>query len=249
MLKEIQYKDEYRPRLTNSQYKRHLMFESGRNVLVVGDLHEPFSLDAYFDFIKEVSNIYSCDEVIFIGDIIDSHYSSYHEQNPDGFSAGEELERAVSRLNKWYKEFPEATVTLGNHDNIVLRKAFSTGLSKRWIKDFNEVLEVPRWKFVENIELDKVVYTHGTGQSGENPAAIRAINYGKSHVMGHVHTSAGIRFAQQSDKTLFGMQVGCGVDESKYAFQYAKDFPKKQQLACGVVLFDGTIPMLIPFSK
>jgi hypothetical protein len=27
--------------------------------------------------------------VIFLGDIIDNHYSSYHESDPDGYSAGE----------------------------------------------------------------------------------------------------------------------------------------------------------------
>lgn len=249
MLENLEQKSEYRPRLTYNQYKRHLKFENKSNVLVVGDLHAPFDKDEYLDFCKEVYDLYSCDTVVFIGDIIDSHYSSYHDQDPDGLSAGDELTLAIKRIKRWYDAFPEAKVTLGNHDNIVLRKAFSSGLSKRWIKGFNEVLEVPNWEFVEQVEIDGVVYSHGTGQSGDNAAAVRALNKGKSHVMGHIHHSSGIKWIHQPDKIIFGMQVGCGVDVSKYAFQYAKDFPREWAISCGVVLFDGTLPIVIPYNK
>jgi hypothetical protein len=36
--------------------------------------------------------------LFFIGDIIDNHYSSYHESDPDGYSAGEELDRAIDMI-------------------------------------------------------------------------------------------------------------------------------------------------------
>ena len=72
--------------------------------------------------------------MVFIGDIIDNHYSSYHEQDPDGKSAGDELDMAIDKIKKWYKAFPEAIVIIGNHDRIVSRKVFSSGLSKKWIE-------------------------------------------------------------------------------------------------------------------
>ena len=50
-----------------------------RNVLVIGDLHEPFCLDGYLDFCIDQYYTYNCTEVVFIGDVIDNHYSSYHE--------------------------------------------------------------------------------------------------------------------------------------------------------------------------
>ena len=53
--------------------------QEGSNILVIGDLHEPFCLDAYLDFCKEQYDKFNCNEVIFIGDIIDNHFSSYHE--------------------------------------------------------------------------------------------------------------------------------------------------------------------------
>jgi hypothetical protein len=42
------------------------------------------------------------------------------------------------------------------------------------------------------------------------------------------------------------MQVGCGIDNSQYAFAYGKSFPKKPILGCGLVLDGGNIPVILP---
>ena len=57
------------------------------NILVVGDLHEPFTRKGYLEFCKSIYYKYNCNEVVFIGDIIDNHYSSFHDTDPDGRSA------------------------------------------------------------------------------------------------------------------------------------------------------------------
>ena len=59
---------------------------------------------------------YNCSQVVFIGDCIDSHFSSYHEVDPDGMGAGEELQKAKEIIAKFHDEFPNAKVCLGNHD-------------------------------------------------------------------------------------------------------------------------------------
>jgi hypothetical protein len=64
-----------------------------RNILVIGDLHEPFCLDGYLEWCKEQYKIHNCNQVIFIGDIMDNHAYSYHEPDPDGMSAGLELRK------------------------------------------------------------------------------------------------------------------------------------------------------------
>ena len=81
-----------------------------RNILVIGDLHEPFCLDEYLDWCLEQYEIYSCNQVIFIGDVIDNHYSSYHETSADGMGGSDELELSIKRIARWYKAFPKATV-------------------------------------------------------------------------------------------------------------------------------------------
>ena len=56
-----------------------------KNVLVIGDTHEPFCHPKYRDFCYEVGNKFQCAEVVHIGDEVDGHAISYHESNPDGF--------------------------------------------------------------------------------------------------------------------------------------------------------------------
>ena len=109
-------------------------------VLVIGDLHEPFCLDGYLEFCQEQYKKHDCNQVVFIGDVIDNHFSSYHETDPDGMGGGQELELAISKLSKWYKAFPVADVTIGNHDRLIMRKAMSSAIPKKWVKSFEELL-------------------------------------------------------------------------------------------------------------
>jgi metallophosphoesterase superfamily enzyme len=205
--------------------------KSGKNVLVIGDLHLPFTLEGYLEHCMETYNKYKCNEVVFIGDIIDNHASSYHETDPDGHSAGQELDMAISQIRRWYAAFPKATVTIGNHDRLIMRKAQTSGLSKRWIRDYSEVLGVPGWNFVESIEIDDVMYTHGEAGTAKS----KAIADLQSTVQGHLHTQCYVEWIVGAKFKIFGMQVGCGIDHRSYAMAYAKA-GKKPAISCGVVL-------------
>ncbi len=222
----------FRPRLFgNEKHAVKFIKRKERRILVIGDLHEPFCLDNYLDFCIETYKVYNCNQVIFIGDVIDSHFSSFHETDPDGMGAGEELEHAIKRLSRWYKAFPDADVCIGNHDRIAYRKAFTGGVPKRWMKPFSEVLEVPNWEFVESIVYDDVLYEHGEG----GQAFTKAKNNMMSSVCGHTHTEGYVRWLVGKMFKVFAMQVGCGVDSTAYATAYAKNF-KKQVIGNGVVI-------------
>jgi hypothetical protein len=221
-----------RPRLSgNKKAAFENLTKKENRVLVVGDLHEPFCLDGYLDFCLETYANFNCNKVVFIGDVIDSHFSSYHETDPDGMGGGDELALAIKRLKKWYKAFPKADITIGNHDRIVYRKGFSGGIPKRWLKPFNEVLETPKWNFVERLVIDNVQYIHGEAGT----ARTKAKNDMMSTVQGHIHTQAYTEWMVGQKFKVFGMQVGCGVDSKAYAVAYAKHF-KKQAIGCGVVI-------------
>jgi metallophosphoesterase superfamily enzyme len=213
--------------------------EVKKNVLVIGDLHEPFCLDGYLEHCLETYKKYNCNEVVFIGDIIDNHASSYHETDPDGHSAGQELKMAIQRISKWYQAFPKATVIIGNHDRLIMRKAYSSGLSRLWIKDYAEVLGTPGWNFTESIEIDDVLYIHGEGGT----ARARVRRDLQSVVQGHLHSQAYIEWCVGAKFKLFGMQVGCGIDHKSYAMAYGKEGPKPA-IACGVIL-QGEVPINI----
>jgi predicted phosphodiesterase len=222
---------DHRPRLKGNKLKafQHLTKKEKR-ILVIGDLHEPFCLKGYLQFCIETYAKWNCNQVIFIGDCIDNHYSSYHESDPNGMGAGEELKIAINRLQKWHKAFPEADVLIGNHDRIIMRKAVSSAIPREWIRSYNEVLGT-NWNWVERVVYDGVQYVHGEGGT----ARTKAKNDMQSTVQGHIHTQAYCEWMVGRNFRTFAMQVGCGVDWETYAMAYAKNF-KKQAIGCGVVL-------------
>lgn len=228
---------EHRPRLTPEEYEliQQLRDNSINRVLVIGDLHEPFCLDGYLEFCKDVYSRHKCNRVVFIGDIIDNHYSSYHETDADGLGGGQELDYAISKLAKWYEAFPNADVTIGNHDRIIMRKAQTSAIPKKWIKSYKDVLEVPNWNFTERVVIDGVQYIHG--EAGTAKVKCRADMM--STVQGHLHTQAYTEWFVGANFKIFGMQVGCGIDHHSYAMAYAKA-GKKPAIGCGVVI-DGSI--------
>jgi len=215
------------------------------NILVVGDLHSPFIKEGYLEHCHSIRKKYKCKKVVFIGDIQDSHASSYHEMDPDGYSAGEELDVVKIQLKNWKKVFKRQDVycVIGNHDAIPARKMLTSGVSKNWIKEFPEVYDTPDWKYNLDWNFHNVVYTHGLGSS----SLLQAILNSRTNlVMGHYHTKFEIVYNASKKDLLWGMFVGCGINSTKYAFAYAKNFVKKPILGCGVVLDNGRLPILEP---
>ena len=220
-----------RPRLHGNRFRAfQSITKEERRILVVGDLHAPFTLDGYFEFCQQTYANYNCNQVVFIGDIIDNHYSSFHTADPDGLGGGDELDFAIQEIEKWAKEFPVADVTIGNHDRIIMRKAFDGQIPARWIRGYNEVLGTT-WNWADQVSYDGVQYVHGEGGT----ARTKSKNDMMSTVQGHIHTQAYTEWAVGKNFKVFGMQVGCGVDSRSYAAAYAKNF-KKQAIGCGVVI-------------
>ena len=227
---------------TETNY-RPIFFEEGKDrVLVIGDLHTPFDLTEYLDHCKKVYDMFNCNRVVFIGDVIDNHYASFHGTDPDGMGGGDELDYAIARVQRYYQVFPKAKVLIGNHDRIVARKAFAGGIPKQWIKSYEEVLQVPGWEFVHEVEIDGVLYFHGEAGT----ASTKMKNELQSTAQGHLHTQAYIIWAFSKISRIFGLQVGTGIDFDKYAFAYAKA-GKKPAISCGVVL-NGKYPFLLPMD-
>ena len=74
----------YRPRISRTEWDLIKEYRDNdntenNNILVIGDLHEPFCLDKYLDFCVEKYTEFGCNEVVMIGDCLDNHFASYHE--------------------------------------------------------------------------------------------------------------------------------------------------------------------------
>jgi hypothetical protein len=131
---------------------------------------------------------------------------------------------------------------IGNHDLIIYRKMFSSGLSRRYAKSWNDLFCAPiGWQFLDKLIINNVLYTHGSSK------ALKRMNDSRiSTVQGHLHTEFYIQYSQSEINRLFAIQTGCGIDEESFAFGYAKNFNKKPVLGCSVVLNKGTMPIIIP---
>jgi len=223
---------ESRPRLKGKILKAYNnIIKKENRVLVIGDTHEPFCLKGYLDFCKDTYAKYNCNKVVFIGDVLDNHYSSYHETDADGLSGGQELDLAIGKIKKWTKAFPVADVLLGNHDILIMRKAQTSAVPKKWIKDYKDVLETPGWNYSHRIEIDGVAYVHGIGSK----AHIRSVKDMQSTVQGHHHTDCYVQWKVGNNAKIFGMQTGCGIDKDSYAMAYSKWFPKPA-IGVGIVI-------------
>ncbi len=212
-----------------------------KNVLFLPDLHAPFIKDGVLEFCKEQQIKYNCGTVIFAGDLIDGHAWSYHEHDPDGMSVGDELKMARRQLIPWFKMFPKAISLMGNHDLLIQRKARTIGLSQEFIKGFGDTIGAPKtWEFkIEHVK-DNVLYKHGNIGDAFKVAQESRM----STCQGHFHAKTFVQWSVSEKDAIFGLQVGWGADRHSYAFDYGKPFTKKPIISCGLILDEGTTPIV-----
>lgn len=219
-----------------------------KRVLAIGDIHAPFEHAHYLNFLLETYSKWNCDTVVCMGDEVDAHSLSKYIPDPDGFSAGHELDRAISHLKPYYKAFPQVDVCTSNHTIRGFKRGFEAGIPKAFFKSYAELLQAPPgWSWHNSIEIDGVLYHHGEGFSGETGHLKAARAAMKSTAIGHIHSHGGVGYIQTEFKRIFGLQTGCGVDISQYAFAYGKNCPSKPTLGAGVIL-EGKEAYFIPMK-
>lgn len=215
-------------------------------VLVISDTQFPFHHPDTFDFLQALKDEYKPTKIVHIGDVLDQHAMGFWDSNPDGMSAGDELEAARPHLERLYEMFPEVMVCTSNHDCRVYRKALSHGIPTAYLKSYREWFNAPDgWTWDDRFVIDEVVYTHGDGGSGGMYAAKNqaAVNM-RSTVIGHFHSNFQLMYMANSDSLVFGMGVGSLINHKAYAFQYGQKCPRKSIIGTGMVV--QGLPVLHP---
>ncbi len=211
-------------------------------VLVVGDIHEPWSHPGYRHFCVDLAEKYDCDHYILIGDVVDWGAISFHQKNPNAPAPKDEYKLALARVQKWVKVFPEADVCIGNHDERITRLAETVNIPEDFVRPYREIWKTPEWDWQPEFIVDDVLYRHGTGSAGLHPAFTSMTKQFMSTVQGHVHSAAGIKWRANPRHRIFGMDTGCGIDEKAIAFAYGRHQQVRSIISAGVVI-DG-IPYL-----
>mgnify|MGYP003146465534 CR=1 FL=1 len=218
-----------------------------RTIGVIGDTHEPYCKKGYLEFCIDTFKTFGVDEIIHIGDEVDNAALSYHEKQTAMPNADTEMEQAMVAMKNWYKAFPDVKVCVGNHSALPFRQASTAGIPARMLKSYQDIWEAPKgWEWGLNFTIDEVLYTHGIGAGGQNGALKLAMKNRQNTVIGHSHSFGGVGYSASYRDLIYGMNVGCGVDNDHMAFAYGKDFASKPTLGCGIVADDGRTALFIP---
>lgn len=218
-------------------------------ILVLSDMHAPFTHPDNIKFLAAIKKKYRPDRVVCIGDEVDMHNLSFHDSDPDLMSAGDELKAAIKYLEPVYKMFPHMDIVDSNHGSLAFRKAYSNGIPKSYLRTYGEVLRAPKdWKWHHSLTLtmsdgNRVFFHHGLSSN-----ILKVVKeYSICVVQGHYHTFAGVQYASTPDKLLWGLQVGCSIDDDSLAFNYNKTTLGRPLIGHGIIL-DGQarwLPMVL----
>jgi len=174
------------------------------------------------------------------------HAMSFHDNDPDLLSAGDELELAIEYLKDIYKLFPTIDLVDSNHGSMIYRKGKHHGIPRKYIRDYGEILEAPDgWQWHNDLLLplankQQIYVTHGIKKNGMQLAQAMGMNV----VQGHYHTEFCIQYASSPSQLYWSMQVGCSIDDNCLAFHYNKTHSIRPIKGHGIVI-DG-LPKLLP---
>lgn len=207
-------------------------------VLVIGDLHLPAERKGYLEFCLDLYEMWDCNRVVFIGDVVDWHAISFWAKRPECPGPADEYRLARDKVQRWADAFPKALVCIGNHDERPRRLARSVSIPDFMVRDYADLWPAPGWVWDWRFSIDGVSYRHGTGAGGIHPSWTLMSKVHQSCVIGHCHSRSGIKWTCNENMRMFGMDVGCGIDEKAFQFIYGRDIVERPFLSAGVVI-DG----------
>ena len=217
-------------------------------VMIIGDTHLPYELEGYLEFCQSVKKQYKCNRVIHIGDFIDHHALSFHDSEPMLKCVTADYESAHARPAAWHKPFPRAKLIPGNHDRPPARQRRKTAeeLHRRHRLPADVERPPQAWDVQDSISIDGILYHHGETAGGVNGFRKDAETRMRCTVTGHNHSNFGVSYTATDQELVWGLAVGCGVDQRSLAFAYGKHFAKTPVIGCGVVI-DG-VPHAVPMD-
>lgn len=218
------------------------------NAICISDLQCPFEAKDALDFVLHVRKTFfrGVDPlVINMGDEVDQHTLGRWTANPNGMSSKAEFDEAKLRLKAWYKEFPKTYVCVSNHTYRAYKRAFEVGIPDSFMKTVGEAYEAPTtWVWKDKWIFEDIIFEHGESVSGQLAAIRAAVQNRKSTVIGHQHSNGGVIYNAAELSVIWGMNTGCLIDVSQYAFDYGKTLRNKPTLGMGVIC--NGIPYFVP---
>lgn len=218
-------------------------------ILFISDMHIPYHHKGLLPFLAGLKLRYNPTRIICLGDELDKHAMSFHDSDPDLPSAGDELRRSLPVIAELYKMFPEMDIIDSNHGSMIYRKAKHHGISRQYIRSYNEVLGVgDGWVWHNDLTItlpetdtlpEQQVYIHH-GKSADAVKTSQAMSM--SHICGHYHESFGIKYWANPNGLFFAVNAGCLIDDKALAFEY-NNVNLKRPIIGTALIIDG-VPIL-----
>ena len=218
-------------------------------ILAVGDPHNPVAHPGYLTFNRDLYDQWDCDTVVIIGDLVDNQAISFHSMNPECPGPTDEYELTKFYIQEWYAAFPDALICIGNHCERAIRKAASVGIPAKYLRDYSDIWDTPKWKWEYEHHLDDICFMHGIGKGGIHPAWNAMQKKMKSVVMGHCHSRFGVKFRTNKDHRFFGLDTGCGIDVDAFQFAYGQHVDERPVLGSAVIIDEIPYPEVMPCGR
>lgn len=213
-------------------------------ILWISDLHSPWHHKDTLAFLEGLKTRYNPTRVIIGGDEADLQSLNMHGVNPDLPSAGDELKMVREFMGELSDLFPVADVLDSNHTSLAYRRAFKAGISKGYMKSYNEILEVPStWVWHNELLItlpngQPCYFCHGKSSDGLKLSRNMACNV----VQGHFHSKFSIQYWSNPQNLFWSMQAGCMIDDKSLAMEYNKLTLERPIIGTGLII--DSVPIL-----
>lgn len=217
-------------------------------ILWLTDLHAPFSHKNTLPFLRELHDKYKFTRIICAGDEADSQATNMHSINPDLPSAGDELEMTKKFLKELAELFPVMDLLESNHTSLAYRRAFKAGISKGYMKNYNEIFDAPiGWTWHDDLLItlpngQDCYFCHGKSSDGLKLSRNMSCN----SVQGHFHSKFNVQYWSSPRNLYWSMQAGCLVDDKSMALAYNKNTVERPIIGVGAII--DSHPILIPME-
>jgi predicted phosphodiesterase len=96
----------------------YVMPKANNNILVLSDIHLPYQNNEALTLALDYGKKHNINTILLLGDIMDFHKASFHEQNPQARDLAYEFEICRQFLDVLAKHFPSAKIFYkeGNHE-------------------------------------------------------------------------------------------------------------------------------------
>lgn len=217
-------------------------------ILWLTDLHAPFAHKKSLQFLSDLNDKYKFTRIICAGDEADSQGLNMHGVNPDMPSAGDELVMTKRFLDELADLFPVMDLLESNHTSLAYRRAFKAGISKGYMKNYNEIFDAPdSWKWYDDLMItlpngQDCYFCHGKSSDGLKLSRNMSCNVAQ----GHFHSKFAIQYWSNPNNLYWSMQAGCLVDDKSMAMAYNKLTLERPIIGVGAII--DSHPILLPMT-